>query len=681
MKRFDVDDTMLPASAVLPSDPLSIVAVGFHGLRNLLEAAAPIYSTLAEVAVLDRIYDDAVRSIAELRASSGVDAVVAAGSNGQFLRERLDIPVVLVKPDGFDLMQSLVGAAARSDRIALVTYGAPPAELLQFNERFALGLQIRSYGNEAEAKACIDELAGMGVEAVVAPGLVVDLARARGLEGMLLYSQGAVREAMSAAVDIARVARQETARREKLNTILGQLKDGVVAVDPEERIEAVNPAMEAFIGLPAEQLLGRQLSAVQGELSLAHTLRTGMAEVEQVQQVSGRTSVVTRLPIVEQGRRTGAVLVCQDPVVIQRLDRSLRTRSRPALQHAKYGLANLVGQSEALRSVKQRALSCARSTATVLIVGESGTGKELLAQGIHNASERRAQPFIAINCAAFPESLLESELFGYVEGAFTGSSRGGKMGLFEAAHTGTIFLDEIGEMPLSLQTRLLRVLQEREVLRVGATVPTPVDLRVIAATHRDLAKQVADGLFRQDLYYRLNILGIRLPPLRERHGDLPLLVQSMAEKITLRLGVPRRMDEAWIQVLVDAGRDYDWPGNIRELENLIERILVFRESESEAGPMTCAELREIAPELFAAESLTASYGSSTRRGGRDSSAREPQLPMGQEEAVERDVQAVERRHLLAALQQAGGSREDAARALGVSRTTLWRRMRRLGVEG
>ncbi len=634
--------------------PLRIVAVGFHGLRNLLEAVAPSYTGIAEVVVLDRIYDDAVRGIAELRAGGSVDAVVAAGSNGQFLRENLDLPVVLIKPDGFDLMQSLVGAAAQPGRIALVSYGPPPPELQAFNQRFELGLEIRSYSNEAQAERCVDELAALGVHTVVAPGLVVDLARARGLQGLLLYSQGAVREAISAAIDIARVARQESARREKLNIILGQLKDGVVAVDHEERIEAVNPAMEAFIGLPAEQLLGRRLSAVQGELSLAHTLRTGQAEVEQVQQVSGRTSVVTRLPIVEQGRRTGAVLVCQDPVVIQRLDRSLRTRSVPPLRHAKYGLNNLVGESAALRNVKQRALSCARSTATVLIVGESGTGKELLAQGIHNASDRRAQPFIAINCAAFPESLLESELFGYVEGAFTGSSRGGKMGLFEAAHTGTIFLDEIGEMPLSLQTRLLRVLQEREVLRIGATVPTPVDLRVIAATHRDLGRQVEEGQFRQDLYYRLNILGIRLPPLRERHGDLPLLVRHLAEKITLRLGAPRRVEESWTQALVEAGRHYHWPGNIRELENLIERILVFRDHDEEAGPMTERELREIAPELFSSGSLGLEQG----------------VPV-------EDLQALERRRLESALEQAGGRRDEAARLLGISRTTLWRRMREL----
>lgn len=656
------------------SPRLKIAAVGFHGLRNLLEAAAPSYAGVADVAVLDRIYDDAVQSITDLRASSGIDAVVAAGSNGQFLRERLDLPVVLVKPDGFDLMRILSGAALRARRIALVTYGPPPTELLLFNERFSLQLEVRSYSNEQEAGECVESLAATGVDTVVAPGLVVDLARARGMEGVLLYSQGAVREAMGAAIDIARVARQETDRREKLNTILAQLKDGVVAVDMEERIEAVNPAMEAFIGLPADQLLGRRLSAVQGELSLAHTLRTGMAEMEQVQQVGGRTSVVTRMPILEQGRRTGAVLVCQDPVVIQRLDRSLRTRHLPPSQHAKYGLANLVGESKALRNVKRLAVSCAQSTATVLIVGESGTGKELLAQGIHNASARRAQPFVAINCAAFPESLLESELFGYVEGAFTGSSRGGKMGLFEAAHTGTIFLDEIGEMPLSLQTRLLRVLQEREVLRIGATVPTPVDLRVIAATHRNLSKQVAEGRFRQDLYYRLNILSLRLPPLRERHGDLPLLTRHLAEKIAMRLGAPRLADEVLVKAVVEAGRDYDWPGNIRELENLIERILVFREPAAQGGGITQEELRDIAPELFTQRALSfegADGGGQVA--AEDSSVSTPAA------LVEADLQAVERRHLLKVLEQSGGNREEAARLLGVSRTTLWRRMRRLGV--
>lgn len=653
---------MIPFS--LPaSGRLRIVAVGFHDLRGLLEEVAPTYTSVAEVAVLDKIYDDAVQGITQLRMTTGVDAVVSAGSNGSFLRERLDLPVILVKPDGFDVIHGLARAAGKSRRIALVTYGAVPPALQLFNERFGLSLEIRSYTGEAEAEACVEALAALGVDTVVAPGLVVDLARARGMDGMLLYSQGAVREAMTAAIDIATVARQEAARREKLNTILGQLRDGVVAVDLDERVETINPAMETFLGMPAAQLLGQRLSAVSSELSLLPTLRSGAAELEQVQQISGRTAVVTRLPIMDQGRQTGAVLVCQDPVAIQRLDRSLRARSRPPTRHARYGLAHLVGESDALRAVRRRAQSCAKSAATVLVVGESGTGKELLAQGIHNASARQSQPFVAINCAAFPVSLLESELFGYMEGAFTGSSRGGKTGLFEAAHTGTIFLDEIGEMPMSLQTRLLRVLQEREVLRIGATVPTPVDLRVIAATHRDLAQQVREGRFRQDLYYRLNILVVRLPPLREREGDLPLLARHLAEKIALRLGDRRPADDAVVAAVVEAGRHYPWPGNIRELENLIERIMVFRDPSARGEPLSVDELAEIAPELFGSSDVAAHAVPARHPEGSDISG------------------GAQRQQLLAALRRSGGNRDAAAEMLGVSRTTLWRRMRRLGVSG
>ncbi|MDS1142158.1 propionate catabolism operon regulatory protein PrpR [Pusillimonas sp. SM2304] len=630
---------------------LRIAAVGFHGLRALLEELAPNYGKVAEVVILDKAYGDAVESIMALRQAGGVDVVVSAGSNGGFLREHLDLPVVLVKPGGFDVMRGLARASGKSRRVALVTYGAVPPELAHFNERFSLQVELRAYTTEEEAEACVQELAALGTEVIVAPGLVVDLARSYGLEGLLLYSQGAVREAMEDAIEVARIARQEAARREKLNTILGQLKDGVVAVDLDERIETVNPAMEAIAGIPAGQMIGQRLGAVQGELSLGNTLRTGEAEVERVQQVNGKTVVVTRMPIVEQGRHTGAVLICQDPIAIQRVDRSLRSRGQPTVRKAKYGLANLIGHSEALVQVRQRAQTCAQSSATVLIVGESGTGKELLAQGIHNASPRQSQPFVAINCAAFPDTLLESELFGYVDGAFTGSSRGGKVGLFEAAHTGTIFLDEIGEMPLSLQTRLLRVLQEKEVLRIGATEPTPVDVRVIAATHRNLAQQVRQGEFRQDLYYRLNILLVHLPALRDRAGDLPLLARHLADKIAGRLGNRQLADDALIQAIVTAAQGYAWPGNIRELENLMERTMVFRGPAREGGPITADELKDIAPELFAGQSSQPAL-----RRGREAA----------EQALLRDV-----------LAECGGNRDRAAARLGISRTTLWRKIKRL----
>lgn len=636
------------------SRPLRVVAVGFHGLRTLLEELAPEYSAIAEIHILDKAYGDALADITAERQDRGVDAVVAAGSNGGFLRQHLDVPVVLVKVGGFDMMHALAKASRYSRRIALVTYGSVPAEMARFNEIFDLRLEFRVYKTELDAEASVQELKHLGIDVVVAPGMVVDLARSYGLQGVLLYSQQSVREAMDDAIEVARVSRLEQAKREKLNTILGHLKDGVVAVDLDERIETLNLSMEKIIGRPADRLVGQRLSSVFPGLELSGTLRSGRAEIEQVQDVGGRTLVTTRIPVIEQGRQTGAVLICQDPATIQRLDRNLRSRSQPRAAPARYVLDDIVGASPLIERVRERALSCARSRATVLIIGESGTGKELLAQGIHNASARSAQPFVAINCAAFPEALLESELFGYVEGAFTGSSRGGKTGLFEAAHTGTIFLDEIGEMPLSLQTRLLRVLQEKEVLRVGATEPTPVDVRVMAATHRDLAASVAAGQFRGDLYYRLNILLVNLPPLRQRAGDLPLLAASLKKKIARRLHYESGFGDAVVDAIVEAGRGYSWPGNIRELENLIERGLVFYDTVGVDGGAAQDRLKEIAPELFAQEGVEEAAGLRDSR------------------------EAAELEHIQAVLRECHGDKTLAAQRLNISRSTLWRKLKRGG---
>ena len=289
----------------------------------------------------------------------------------------------------------------------------------------------------------------------------------------------------------------------------------------------------------------------------------------------------------------------------------------------------------------------------MLITGESGTGKELFAQGIHNESRRAGRPFVAINCAGFPEALLESELFGYEEGAFTGSRKGGKPGLFEIAHTGTVFLDEIGEMPLPLQTRLLRVLQAREVVRLGGTQPTPIDVRVIAATHRDLFKRIAEDEFRQDLFYRLNILRLKLPPLRERIEDLPLLAQSILTRISA--GKQLRMP---VGAIVDSLIDYltrcRWPGNVRELENVLERAaVVFDESADLADIPSGADLMRA---MFDDDEVLAT-------GLRDVSA------------VHDLGHAKQKLHMLQIIDQCEGNLTEAAKKLGINRSTLWRRLK------
>jgi propionate catabolism operon transcriptional regulator len=348
----------------------------------------------------------------------------------------------------------------------------------------------------------------------------------------------------------------------------------------------------------------------------------------------------------------------EDALEIARFTRLESGRGRSgtvsAALRARHGLKDLRGESAAMQSVRQMVMLYARSPATVLIHGETGSGKELVAQAIHRESmlgHAAGRPFVAVNCGAIAESLLESELFGHEEGAFTGSRRGGRPGLFEAAHRGTLFLDEIGEMPLALQTRLLRVLEEREVMRVGGTRPIPVDVRIISATHCDLDARVRDGAFRADLFYRLSVLRLRLPSLRERPEDLTSLTEWLLKNALAALGVrPHANLHAEVEACGPLLRSYGWPGNVRELRNLMQRLALFLSAEP-LQSLTPAFVASVAPELgMAAPSV------------------QPEVP------------AAEHGDILHVLARFGGDRSAAARHLGISRTTLWRRVKQAEAE-
>ncbi|MPM39078.1 Propionate catabolism operon regulatory protein [bioreactor metagenome] len=329
----------------------------------------------------------------------------------------------------------------------------------------------------------------------------------------------------------------------------------------------------------------------------------------------------------------------------------LQRRQQHAARHT---FDQVIGTSVPMQQAIASARRFAPTDLNVLITGESGTGKEVFAQAMHNASRRAGRPFVAVNCASFPESLLESELFGYEEGAFTGSRRGGKPGLLEAAHTGTLFLDEIGDMPLPLQTRLLRVLQEREIMRLGATAPVPIDFRVIAATHQPLAELIAEQRFRQDLYYRLNTLRLALPPLRERREDIPAIITPLIANCLARLG-SRHPAQALPGELMARIVAYDWPGNVRELENIAERIAVFLLPHASDERIDLGSLQQDCPELFGSRPPAPSAMQPT-----------PSTDQPREKLTQERVDA--------AMQAADGRAGLAAQMLGVSRSTLWRWM-------
>ncbi|CAB3787449.1 Anaerobic nitric oxide reductase transcription regulator NorR [Paraburkholderia ultramafica] len=647
-----------------PSRP-GVALVSISRLQSLCETVAPRYAERAKFFPVREGYGEAVAALQAYVDAGSVDVVLAAGSNGAYLRDHLSVPVVMVKVNGFDVLNAITRATTTwpGARIGLVLHETIPDELVDLSPWLNVSLKQRAYRSIDEVRLAVDKLAAEGCRVIIGPGMACDFAQQAGMESVFLYSLGAVEEAFERSVELARVSRQKESKRVRLNTIVAHLRDGVAAFDEAGQLEAVNPAMLELLGLDVlkeaplggrEQDIPMQVVRAVGPL-LRETLANDLPIVERIEQIGGRALIVNCVPIVEQGVRSGSVVTVQDALVAQRIDRSLRTSQRPRHLVARHQLNDLIGGSPALERVRRLARAGAAHDATVLLTGESGTGKELVAQGIHNASRRRGNPFVAFNCAALPEGLIESELFGHEEGAFTGARRGGKPGLFEIAHTGTIFLDEIGEMPAALQSRLLRVLQEREVMKLGSGRATPVDVRVIAATHRDLHALVEQGMFRADLYFRLNLLQIELPPLRERRGDVAPLARHLLSRSALQYGLPEAALERVLAFLAPLFEHYAWPGNVRELENLLARAAIYF---GDAAADASQDWQAVFPEfgrMKRTAAVKAASGASDATIGNNSARATPT-----------------REDVMHALEQCGGNRAAASRALGIGRTTLWR---------
>jgi len=644
-----------------------ICVISYKGLSRLVHAVVPEFEERAAIAVVDVLFDGAIDKAHQLERDKAVDVIVTAGANAAYLRSNIGLPVITIKVSGFDVLLAMLKGRTISGRVGIVTYLAPIPELDQVKEILKIDISQRTYCTLEDAALCVKTLAHEGYQVVIGSSLVVEQAEQHGMQGILVYSLTAVRQAIADALEIARVALLETARYDHLNGVLHNLREAVLSVNIRGRITALNPAMERMLGVTRAHAMDRPIAEVAPEISMDQVLATGQLEVEQVVQINQMTCVANRIPIHEAGLRTGAILTLQDARTIQQADTTIRTQRRVRQSSTRYHFDQLTGTSPAFVKAIMAAKRYAKTDSTVLVTGESGTGKELFAQSIHNASTRRFSPFVAINCAAFPEPLLESEIFGYEEGAFTGSRKGGKQGLFEAAHTGTIFLDEIGDMPISLQSRLLRVLQEKEVVRLGSTQPVPIDVRIIAATHQTLAQRIEQGMFRADLYYRLNILHLALPALRDRSEDIAPLALQLLYFSLRQIGSSLPADQA-LAPLMPLLRTYHWPGNVRELENICERLAVALSEYRLIAEIDYRMLQAEFPELFQAQT-----------GALPTAAAPLQfaLPSVRNDSLQTDARGTEIDGAIIqrALAEAKNNRNLAAQKLGISRTTLWRRLR------
>lgn len=380
--------------------------------------------------------------------------------------------------------------------------------------------------------------------------------------------------------DIVNLAEEMTNLKEiqtLLQAIIQSSDEAITVVDEEGRGILINPAYSRMTGLTEEQVLGKPATAdiSEGESMHMKVLET-RRPVRGVRMKVGpgkKDVIVNVAPIIVDGKLKGSVGIIHDVSEIQTLTTELhRARQIIRTLEAKYAFEDIIGGSEEIKLAIEQAKLGAKTPATVLLRGESGTGKELFAHAIHNASDRKYNKFIRVNCAAISETLLESELFGYEEGAFSGAKRGGKRGFFEEANKGSIFLDEIGELSANVQAKLLRVLQEKEIVRVGSTKSIPINVRVIAATNINIEKAMADGTFREDLYYRLNRYPISIPPLRNRKSDIPMLAEHLIRKLNQDYGRSiEGIEESALGMLVA----HSWPGNVRELENVLGRAMIF----------------------------------------------------------------------------------------------------------
>jgi PAS domain S-box-containing protein len=454
-----------------------------------------------------------------------------------------------------------------------------------------------------------------------------------------------------------------------LEAVIQSTQDAISVVDKNGIGLLINPAYTRLTGLPPDKVIGKpaDVDIAEGDSMHMRVLATGQPVKNVVMKVGpGRREVLVNVaPIYIMGELCGAVGVLQDISEIKHLTEELDKANQLIRSiQAKYTFDDISGTSHSMLMAVEQAQKAAQTPATVLLRGESGTGKELFAHAIHNQSERRQRSFIRVNCAALSENLLESELFGYEEGAFTGAKRGGRRGLFEEASGGSLFLDEIGEMSISTQAKLLRAVQEREIVRVGGSNPIPINVRLIAATHVNLEQAVARGRFREDLYYRLNVIPILIPPLRYRREDLAEMAVTILFRQNQLYGRNvERISEDAIELL----KAYDWPGNVRELENTIGRAMIhmsYGETVLHAAHLPVLASKSGYP-----------VGSYPFRGEIDSTWEETPVESGfSMERLADVLNEAEQFAISRALKKSGGNKTEAAKRLGISIRSLYYKM-------
>jgi len=593
--------------------------------------------------------------IAQKFLAEGVEVILGGGGTGSLLLHTMGQPVVKIARTHLDILRALIKAKDYGSDIALTSFASPTYGVEIFEELLSIKIKQIIFKATEELIRGITEAVKEGISCVVGGSVCRKIVNSLGGRGVFVIpSKEVVLQALQEARAIAGSRRKEKEDTEQLKTILETIKVGVIVIDNEGKIKIFNQMASDIFGLELPKAVGHPLPEVIKGTGLLKVLNTGEPEIDQIRRVGNIDIVINSLPIKVDGRTKGCVATFKEAVHIQNIDRRLREKLYVKGFVAKYTIEQIKSKSSQMAELLHKAKQYAKTDETILIQGETGTGKEILAQSLHNLSRRKGKPFVALNCSALPESLLESELFGYEEGAFTGARKGGKIGLFEMANGGTIFLDEIADIPSNLQVRLLRVLEEKELMRVGGDRIVPVDVRILSSTYKDLSREVRMGKFRMDLYFRLAVLILHIPPLRERPEDIPGLVQDLLHRYSR---ASKTISAAMLQQL----SRYHWPGNIRELDSLIKRyVILLDKAQSDDGLLSglLEDLRK----------------SHLGLSGEERPAVPDKPAMSAAKPLKAQLEDLERSLIREALSECQFNKRKAANKLGISVNTLWRKM-------
>ena len=622
-----------------------IMTAGYPEMAEVINEIAT--ELKLNITIVEGILEEAALEVKKLVSHGGYEVVISRAGTAACLQDIVDLPIVYSDSDHFDLLLSFLEAKKMGNKVCFITY---PEEGFLFdfnkiNEVMGFDVMLYPYKTNEELVKQVKRAKEDGVDVIVGGGVrTANLATSYGIKSMYIKAnKRTIKRALVLANQVAKDRMIIKAKVKQLNAVINVSEEGILFVNTNHVVEACNPAAEKLFNISANNVIGKRVDEINS-ISLKNIF-TESIKFEEVGNLTRGKINVSYSPVIIEEVRIGTFINCRDISSIQKLEHKIRRDLYTKGLVAKFNFEDIIHSDAKMTEVVNLAKEYARTDSTVLLIGESGTGKELFAQSIHNYSERANGPFVAVNCAALPENLLESELFGYVEGAFTGAMKGGRQGVFELAHQGTIFLDEIGEIPLHIQTRLLRVLQEKEVMRLGAEHVIPIDIRVVAATNKKLWELVEEGKFRLDLYFRLSILYLEIPPLYQRPNDIPLLInrflKASGESLTFEQ-IPHT-----IQAFL---RKYQWPGNIRQLENIVERYLLYA--------------KNMKSEQLFIDDIKYEMGSKAiLEAGKD----ELLVHKGTLEEINRQV-------IIKMLEENNDNKSVVADLLGISRTTLWKKV-------